>query len=287
MGWKPSGYGLKDHTIFYYDSYYYLISNRIPGERWFAYGRSQDMCAWEDLGPVLPDRVPGSVDEQAVWAPHVYEEEGIYYLYYTGVTDEFTQRILLATTADPADPASWTPQGVVFQPDHEHMIWMESEWADCRDPSIARFGEIYYLYYTATDQDGGIVGVATSNSLHGPWVDRGRVVPPIEIGSLESSAIILYDQIYYLFYHNTIAGGQFRIGVSPTGPWFPPEGFRPGWAHELWLARSGEWFTSFLTDYSVTIRQVAWDESFVPPHPKVSTNLYQVSLPLLVKTTND
>lgn len=283
MGWRPDGYGLKDHHVFYYQGYYYLIGNHIPGEKWFAYGRSQDLCNWEDLGAVLGTRIPGSVDELAIWAPFVYEEQGVYYLYYTGVTHDYTQRILMATSDNPADPSAWTPRGAVFQPDHEHMVWMDGEWADCRDPTMARFGEDYYLYYTASDLDGGIVGVATAKSPIGPWIDHGRAAPPIEIGMLESATVLENKQVYYLFYHNTVAGEQYRSGVSPIGPWFPVETFQPGWAHELWLSEAGEWYTSYLTDYSVTIKPVVWDENFSPPHPKVSANNYQVFLSLLTK----
>ena len=122
-GWFPSNFGLKDHHVFIHDGYYYLISIFVPQETTnpllqdrFAYARSLDLCSWEDLTPVLPDRTPGSWDEAAVWAPNVYQENGTYYLYYTGVTNDLTQSILLVTTSDPSDPESWTKQDMVFQP---------------------------------------------------------------------------------------------------------------------------------------------------------------------------
>ena len=73
-GWFPASFGLKDHTIFWHEGYYYLMSNFMPGEKFFAYARSTDMCTWEDLTPVLGERVAGAWDEFGVWAPYVYKE---------------------------------------------------------------------------------------------------------------------------------------------------------------------------------------------------------------------
>jgi hypothetical protein len=131
-GWFPGDFGLKDHTIFWYDGYYYLASIYLPGEAQLAYGRSTDLCNWETLPPLLAERPPDGWDEFAIWAPHVFVEAGVYYMYYTGVTYDYTQSILLATTTNPADPASWQPQGVVFQPNHPGMRWQPGQWADCR-----------------------------------------------------------------------------------------------------------------------------------------------------------
>ncbi|MEJ2710633.1 MAG: family 43 glycosylhydrolase, partial [Anaerolineales bacterium] len=123
QGWFPSEFGLKDHSVFWYDGYYYIAANYLPGERRFAYARSQDLCTWEELEPVLSQRTPGTWDESAVWAPFVFEEAGTYYMYYTGVTRDYTQSIMLATTTDPSDPQSWQVQDLLFQPQHPGTRW--------------------------------------------------------------------------------------------------------------------------------------------------------------------
>ena len=84
LGWFPTEFGLKDHSVFYFDGYYYLVSIYLPGEQFFAYGRSTDLCHWEDLTPVLEQRT-NQWDSLAIWAPHVVQVDGIYYMYYTGV----------------------------------------------------------------------------------------------------------------------------------------------------------------------------------------------------------
>ena len=142
-----------------YDGYYYLISNYIPNEYFFSYARSTDLCDWEDLTPILDQR-ENEWESLAVWAPFVYEEEGSYYLYYTGVKGPYpllTQSIMLATSTNPADSDAWELQGMIFQPDHDWMIWQDDQWADCRDPMVMKVGDTYYLYYSGRDEDGGII----------------------------------------------------------------------------------------------------------------------------------
>lgn len=73
--------------------------------------------------PVLLQRTSGAWDETAIWVLFIYEESEVYYLYNTGVTHAIAQSIMLATSTNPADPASWQSQGVIFQPNHPDMIW--------------------------------------------------------------------------------------------------------------------------------------------------------------------
>ena len=273
-GWSPANFGLKDHHIFWHDGYYYLISIYVPQDDnspfvqdRFAYARSKDLCEWEQLPFVLPNRVPGRRDEQAVWAPFVYYENGIYYLYFTGVTEDVTQSILLATSNDPSDPSTWQPQDMVFQPDHPGMVWEEGGWADCRDPTVVKIEDSYYLFYTAKDVNGPIIGLATSPTPTGPWEDHGSILVSRDEVMIESPTLVQYGDLYYLFYNHSKQGEYFRIGDNPAGPWGESKTFQPGWAHEIWQDPRGNWFTSYLTDYSVTIRPFIWDRFKHPPNP--------------------
>lgn len=265
-GWFPTDFGLKDHHIFWHEGFYYLVSIYLPfdepsapAEDRFAYARSADLCNWETLAPVLPTRTPDTLDEKAIWAPFVFQEAGVYYLYYTGVTHDYTQSILLATTSTPDLPDSWQVQEMVFQPDHAGTLWEAGTWADCRDPMTIKVDGLYYLYYSARDLDGAIIGVATAPTPNGPWSDQGSIIPPLPTETPESPTIAFYDNHYYLFYNLSRIGEYYRIGNSPTGPWQDPLPFRPGWAHEVWQDFSGEWLTSYLTNYTVTIAPVTWD----------------------------
>lgn len=289
MGWYPSEFGLKDHHIFWHDGYYYLVSIYVPlednsllAQTKFAYARSSDLCAWEELSPILDSGANNAWD--AIWAPYVLVDDGTYYLYYTGVTNQFTQRIALATSTEPSDPDSWQPQpDVVFQPNHLGMIWEDGQFADCRDPSVIEVGEVYYLYYAGKDEIGAIIGLATASTPSGPWYDWGSVISPEPNATLESPTIAHYGNSYYLFHNRGIEGEHYQIGPSPGGPWGNPIQISPGWAHEVWQNIAGEWYTSYLTDYSVTIAPLLWDTVFEPAHPTIVTQ--SIFFPVIYNST--
>jgi hypothetical protein len=99
----------------------------------------------------------------------------------------------------------------------------------------------------------------------------------------ESSTLAAHGDSYYLFYHDTSQGERFRIGPEPTGPWMEAYSFAPGWAHEIRQGQDGYWYTSFLTDYSVTISRLTWDTFYNPPHPFIGENVNHMMLPLMMR----
>ncbi len=281
-GWFPTRFGLKDHSVFYHNGYYYLISINVPDDSYFAYGRSPDLCTWEDLGPVLTGRTPGDWDEASIWAPFVLEENGVFYLYYTGVTRNFTQSIMLVTFTDPDEPASWNRQGMIFQPSHPNMIWQEDQWANNRDAVVLKAGELYYLYYTGEDLGGPIIGMATSPSPVGPWYDWGATLQlPASSGHAESPMVFIHEGLFYLLYNHIVDGERVRVGASPGGPWSCDFAITPGWAHEVWSGEADTSFTSYLTSYAVSIAPLKWDRFYYPPRPYIGDPPYRLLLPLL------
>lgn len=286
-GWFPEKFGLKDHALFWYKGEYYIISTYVSPvssspllQDRFVYAKSKDLCNWEEIGPVLTERTPDTWDEAAIWAPFVFYENGLYYLYYTGVTETWTQSIMLATSNDPADPHSWVRRGMIFQPSHPGAVWKLDRSADCRDPFLIKIGEVYYLYYTGRDQEGGIIGVASAPTPIGPWTDLGRVVTPVEGEMLESPFLVNYQGRYFLFYNLSLEGEYYRVSERHDGGFGEASPFTPGWAHELWQSVEGEWFTSYLTDYSVTINRLTWIASD-PPQPIIEWARSKLYLPLI------
>jgi hypothetical protein len=79
-------------------------------------------------------------------------------------------------------------------------------------------------------------------------------------------------------------GEYYRIGASPEGPWQDPADLQPGWAHEIWQGTSGEWFISYLTDYTITISALTWDTFFEPAHPIIGDAVYHQLLPLIYRS---
>lgn len=283
-GWAAEDGRLKDHAIFVYQDAYYLVSTYLSTEHYedrFAYARSADLCTWENLGPVLTERTEGAWDEWRIWAPFVIEEAGLFYMFYTGVTSGVTQSVMVATSENPADPASWQPRGMVFQPAHPGMVWPgRGKWSDARDPHVIKADGRFYLLYTGRDEDGGIVGVATAPSLLGPWHDWGATLK-VPGALLESPGIFERDGWYYLVLNRVLdgSGPEVRVGPTPGGPWSAPRPLRPGWAHEFWLGLDGTWMTSYLTSYTVTVQPVAWDDLTTPPWPVIGERIWHLWLP--------
>jgi hypothetical protein len=280
LGWTPTGFGLKDHTIFIFDGSYYLASMLIPAGRAFVYARSTDLCHWEDLGTVIDQRTPGEWDESDVWAPFVLEDNGVFYMYYTGVDSSFTQSIMLASSTNPADPASWQRRGLIFQPSHVGTQWQAGAWADCRDASVLRIRDTYYMVYTGLDVSGPIIGWATAFSPDGPWQDQGATLALSLSDEMAESPIVLpHADRYYLIYNRSYVAEEYRIGESQVGPWSEAYPLPPGWANEMWVGKDGLNYTSYLQSYQITITPYLYDDFYYPPRLFVGASSHRSFLP--------
>jgi len=289
LGWFPEDFGLKDHSVFIYNGDYYIVSIYLPGEQFFAYARSQDLCNWEDLSPILEERT-SEWDNLAIWAPQVFEENGVYYMFYTGVKGPYpimTQSIMLATSTDPADPSSWMIVDQVFKPNHPGMIWEDNTWADCRDAHVFKQGSTYYMLYTGRDVDGVIVGLAAASSPSGPWQDWGSILTLDGSGMAESPTIWYANGGFYLFYNwassSLPRGEMYHYGPTPAGPWSEGNFITPGWAYEIWSGIDGKTYASYLIDYDVTIKPLLWNTRFSPPQPFVGEQIVESFIPITTR----
>jgi len=283
-GWRPASFGLKDHTVFTYQNRYYLASIYVGLDDRFAYGVSDDLCTWTTLDSALVQRPALPWNEMLIWAPDVVHENGVYYMFYTSVDETFTQRIALATSTDPADPASWqVDANFVFTPSHAGTLWNENAWADFRDPHVFQVGSLYYLLYTGRDTNGGIVGLATADALTGPWQDFGSILT-LESGMPESPTMLQANGGFYLVYNRAgdgaSSGEKYRFGPAPGGPWGEEQDFSWGWAHEIWRGLDGQTYVSYLTTYTVSIAPLIWNRRYAPPRPFVGRQLVEMFLPL-------
>ena len=214
------------------------------------------------------------------------EENGVFYMFYTGVTHNFAQSIMLATSTNPADPNSWNEQGMIFQPTHEGAVWDTGTWANCRDPDVILVDGVYYLYYTGQDETGGIVGVASAPDPAGLWTDLGAVIDPTPGYVFESPIVVPNQDFFYLVYHKNIPGqskGVYSlISESPIGLYREPILLFPGWAHEIWRDTQDNLRISYLTNNTVTIATLSWNELFHPPRPFIGEQVYNFFLPIMV-----
>ena len=94
---------------------------RAPDGWYYAYGsqtrladgrivnlqvaRSRDLTAWEHLGDALPAKPACAANTQKLWAPHVSEAAGRYYLYYSARPDDAPDGALALAVAVADAPA--------------------------------------------------------------------------------------------------------------------------------------------------------------------------------------
>ena len=89
----PPPYRPKDFTMVKKDGVFHLFYIRrdvtIPmedSENDLGHAVSTDLYSWTQLPPVLHVR-SDSWDNRHVWAPSIVERDGVYYMFYTGVSD--------------------------------------------------------------------------------------------------------------------------------------------------------------------------------------------------------
>ena len=132
--------------------------------------------------------------EEHLWAPHVVEHDGTYYMFYcAGDADHTKYKIHLATSKD---LKAWTRH-----PKNPMVV----DGFDGRDPFVLRVGDEWVMYYTATSApEGGnhVVKFATSPDLV-TWKVRGTVFTDPSTGKYggptESPFVVRRGTKYYLF----------------------------------------------------------------------------------------
>jgi predicted GH43/DUF377 family glycosyl hydrolase len=248
-----------------------------------ALARSGDLVHWEHLGTALETRTPE--DKSMVWAPHVVQSKVIYYMFYTGVTTPaaggWCQRILVASSKNPAEPKSWRRSTNVqfmvggklqnwFRPDHAGSVWSDQAWADCRDPMVFEKNGTWHMFYSGHDQGFGICGVATAASILGPWTDHGAVLK-VPDATIPESCFVLEDPEggYVMVFNHAGKGGGVKVARSPS--LLPVNGKPPftnietllestkpglkGWAHEFLPRKDKTLLAAYLTGYFITFEK--------------------------------
>ena len=151
---------LNDHTLVRHpDGTWHLFGITAPEparpleEVHFLHATAAELTGpWSVHEPVI--EADTAAGETHVWAPHVIEHEGRWWMFYTGGTDDHTRyRIQLATSDD-----LWHWQRDASAPLFEDGF-------DARDPMVLRLDEQWVLYYTRTSTpEGGHHQVAARTS---------------------------------------------------------------------------------------------------------------------------
>ena len=95
----------------------------------------------------------------------------------------------------------------------------------------------------------------------------------------ESPTLASYAGAYYLLYHNTSQGEEYRIGQSLAGPWSEAYPLPPGWANEFWVGQDKLNYSSYLIGYDLVIERLVWNVSYDPPRITVSDSTHWLFIP--------
>ncbi|WP_427116668.1 arabinan endo-1,5-alpha-L-arabinosidase [Pseudarthrobacter scleromae] len=218
------------------------------GEPWFIYStgngqvadgniqvrRSDDGVDWEYAGEVWQEKpawlsaaVPG-VDN--LWAPELYEHDGIWYLYYSASTfGKNLSVIALATnsTLDPGDPAyEWVDRGQVVSSKGERFNAIDPGIAEDRNGTPwMSFGSFWTgLRLVELEWPTGLRADAAE-----PLAIADRKAPP---NAIEAPYILPHGGKYYLFFSRDFCcqglDSTYNIAVGRadtiTGPYVDAEG---------------------------------------------------------------
>jgi len=134
---------------------------------------SDDGITWTKSGQFFTGSgVAGSPDQYGVTGPVLYEEYGVYHLFYIGLTalgyEGGQPTICHATATDLAGP--WTRRGTVVAP--SGAATGPSSWRKqyTWHPNIVKSRNKYYMFFNATNTAGlERAGYAWATSLNGTW----------------------------------------------------------------------------------------------------------------------
>jgi glycosyl hydrolase family 43 len=285
----PRPYQAKDFTIVKRGALFHVFYTRTnmdepsQSELDLGHATSTDLYFWEQQPPVLHVR-PGSWDDSRVWAPHVVERGGVYYMFYTGVSDRPTmllhQRTGLAVSTD---LVTWN------RFDYPVLACADVPWTVCdtlnfwggnfrdpfvmADPFASRGWLMLYAAKASSDAEHMVVGLAASKGNPRAWYD----VMPLGITSwsstgrwiAESPHMFLHDGLWHLFFTtDAYESIWFATTDNPLGPaeswtlrgtlgamvglntslWFASEHFMDG-THE---------YFAFVNHDRVDVREMQW-----------------------------
>jgi len=170
---------------------------------------STDLANWTPLARPFEAGPPGAFDDLANWTGSVLRHDGLWWLFYTGVStneDGGVQRVGFATSPDllhwtkgnnPAvPPVSADPRWYEIRPPRAQEAW--------RDPWVFREGGTFHMFTAARAKGGpfdgrGVIGHASSADLL-TWDVEPPVTEPGEFSQLEVPQLVDLDGHWWLLF---------------------------------------------------------------------------------------
>jgi len=203
-GYAPPGYALADFTIIRTGGRFHLFHiPRVPGnisihpsnEHWFGHATSHDLDTWVTGHPPLATEPANYFESAHIWAPFVMEHQGVFHMFYTGLSGEPSQVLCLATSTDP-DLNVWHRHvGNPILP-LEGFSWHRKNerghLRQGRDPHVTRVGDHFLMAYTTMHADGcPAVGGLVSHDLK-QWQDIGPILyRPMRAGGWMPESVLV------------------------------------------------------------------------------------------------
>jgi len=155
-------------------------------------------------------------DDSTVWAPHVVEDNGVYYMFYTGVAqhddgtpDGYSQRVGLITSTDlynwnkvsMNNCENTSGDGCVYDCRNSWSTHgIPGDWNNqCRDPMIFKDGNRWLMYNTIRRSDNyqASVDIAESTDLIN-WQPL-TFIDEVSMAQAENAVMFKVRDTYYLF----------------------------------------------------------------------------------------
>lgn len=208
--------------------------------------RSQNLVQWEFLGEGLPDKPAWARHTQKIWAPHVSEHAGRFYLYYSALPDNTdTYCLAVATASSPAGPFTDIGQPLLCGPGFRNIDPMAFD-----DPATGQ----RLLYWGSGFGPLFVRELAEDRISFAPGSQAKALVEPVPTDHpdnyqrlIEGSWVLLRGGWYYLFYSgNNCCGDDAHYGVMvararhATGP-FETLAQATGHGHSIILEGNAHW----------------------------------------------
>jgi arabinan endo-1,5-alpha-L-arabinosidase len=180
------------------DGWCYAYATQRPTEKgWInvPVQRSRDLIHWEPVGDAMPTKPAWTRDTQNIWAPHVLEDGGKYYLYFSGERNGRKGHGVGVAVADsPAGPFVGEARPLAAGEGFEHIDPMPFD-----DPKTGK----KYLYWGSGFRPIKVRELAADRLRFAPGSEVRDVLPPADRPYerlIEGAWVVARDGWYYLFY---------------------------------------------------------------------------------------
>ncbi len=261
-GWAP-----KDFTVLqdgdWFHAFYIETDTSNPtdtGTR-LGHSRSKDLYHWEYLDSAFG---PGTAnfDNDRVWAPHLVKVDGVFYLFYTGISHTApTQNHQAIGVATSANLSTWvrysSPIVDCAVADIAQCLPNVSAGGQLRDPFALRDpnNASRWLAYYGTVADGGLymtTGIAqTSSALTtAPWTDHVPAWVPESTwwknqGVVESPHLFDHAGLWYLLFTSNAGTNPISVVTNAVAPVDAEASWQfRGRLHDVLGYNTNTWFAS-------------------------------------------